>query len=201
MSPDPRLFPLTFTQLYPNALQPNFGVFVENRLRHLTAGSEVVGRVLAPVPWFPSTHHRFGGYALQARVPREERRHGIPIAHPRYPMIPKIGMTAQPWLLYKAMVPHVAALLRAGTRIDLLDAHYVYPDGVAAALLARRFGLPLVMTARGTDLNLLPRHATVRRWIRFAIREAQAMIGVCAALADTFVTLGEIGRASCRERV
>ena len=44
---------LTFSTLYPNAAQPNHGVFVENRLRHLVATGEAGSTVLAPVPWFP----------------------------------------------------------------------------------------------------------------------------------------------------
>ena len=31
---------LTFSTLYPNAAQPNHGVFVENRLRHLVASGK-----------------------------------------------------------------------------------------------------------------------------------------------------------------
>ena len=44
---------LTFTTLFPNAAQPNHGIFVENRLRHLVATGEVQSTVLAPTWWFP----------------------------------------------------------------------------------------------------------------------------------------------------
>ena len=182
--------PLTFTQLFPNEVQPNFGVFVENRLRKLKESCEINPRVIAPVPWFPFKSARFGRYGMAARVPLHETRYEIPISHPRYPTLPKMGMNLQPWLLYRAMVPHIAELRASGAPIDLIDAHYVYPDGVAAALLARRFGLPLVMTARGTDLNLIPEFPTANRWIRWAIGEAQAMVGVCGALARRFIELG-----------
>ncbi|MEZ5848154.1 MAG: glycosyltransferase family 4 protein [Geminicoccaceae bacterium] len=184
------LNPLTFTQLYPNAMQPNHGVFVENRLRHLVGHGGIRAGVLAPVPWFPFTGERFGRYGELAKVPLRENRFGIAIDHPRYPMLPKIGMALQPWLLYRAMVPHLRRMIALGRRPDLIDAHYVYPDGVAAALLARRFGLPLAITARGTDLNLIPQHPLARRWIRFAIREASGLVGVCEALARRFVELG-----------
>ena len=33
-------------------------------------------------------------------------------------------------------------LLASGHRVDLIDAHYFYPDGVAAVWLAQEFGLP-----------------------------------------------------------
>jgi hypothetical protein len=45
---------LTFTTLFPNAEQPNHGIFVENRLRHLVATGEATPTVLAPVPFFPT---------------------------------------------------------------------------------------------------------------------------------------------------
>ena len=63
---------LTFSSLYPNAAQPYHGVFVENRLRHLVDSGHVDARVVAPVPWFPTSARAFGRYADFAAVPREE---------------------------------------------------------------------------------------------------------------------------------
>lgn len=181
---------LTFSTLFPHEARPNHGIFVENRLRHLLASGEATSTVLAPVPWFPSRSARFGEWALNARAPAVETRHGITIHHPRFPVIPKVGMSAAPWLLYHAMVPQVARLLAEGHRFDAIDAHYVYPDGVAAAWLGRRFGLPVVITARGTDVNLIPRHRVPRRLIQGAIREASTLIAVSAALKQVLVELG-----------
>jgi teichuronic acid biosynthesis glycosyltransferase TuaC len=181
---------LTFSTLFPHQGRPNHGIFVENRLRHLLAGDEATSTVLAPVPWFPSQSPRFGDWAQNAAAPAAETRHGISILHPRYPVIPRIGMSAAPWLLYRAMLPHVARLLAEGQRFDAIDAHYVYPDGVAAAWLGRRFGLPVVITARGTDVNLIPRYRIPRRLIEGAIRDASALVAVSAALKQALVDLG-----------
>ena len=163
---------LTVTTLYPNAAQPQHGVFVETRLRQLAASGAVAPRVVAPVPWFPFRAERFGRYAAHAQAPRREVRHDIPVSHPRYPVIPRLGMSLAPALLYAALARHVGRLLRDGHGFDLIDAHYAYPDGVAAALLGRRLGLPVVITARGTDLNLIPRHVLPRRMIRWAAGRA-----------------------------
>jgi teichuronic acid biosynthesis glycosyltransferase TuaC len=187
--PDPvRL--LTFSTLFPHAARPNHGIFVENRLRHLLASGEATSIVLAPVPWFPSRSARFGDWALNASAPVTEARQGIEVRHPRYPVIPKLGMSAAPWLLYRAMIPQVTRLLTEGHRFDAIDAHYLYPDGVAAAWLGRRFGLPVVMTARGTDANLIPRFRIPRRLIQGAIRDASAIVAVSAALKQALVELG-----------
>jgi teichuronic acid biosynthesis glycosyltransferase TuaC len=181
---------LTFSTLFPHAARPNHGIFVENRLRHLLASREASSVVVAPVPWFPGRSARFGDWALNAAAPAEEMRHGVRVMHPRYPVLPKVGMSVAPWLLYRAMVPVVARLLAEGHRFDAIDAHYVYPDGVAATWLGRRFGLPVVMTARGTDVNLIPRYLVPRRLIQGAIRDASAIVAVSAALKQVLVGLG-----------
>ena len=87
----------------------------------------------------------------------------LPLEHPRYLVIPKVGMNLAPYTLYAAMKRRLQRLLAAGERFDLIDAHYFYPDGVAAAWLGKAFNLPVTITARGTDINLIPEYATPRR--------------------------------------
>jgi glycosyltransferase involved in cell wall biosynthesis len=119
-----------------------------------------------------------------AATPAQEVRNGIEVTHPRYPLLPKIGMTIAPLLLALACIAPIRKLQREGFDFDVIDAHYYYPDGVAAAWLARHFKRPLAITARGTDLNLITQHALPRRMILWAARKAQASIGVCKALVD-----------------
>ena len=102
-SPAGRIRVLTFSTLYPNPEMPYHGIFVENRLRALMGSGEVDSLVVAPVPWFPFGHRRLGRHATFARVPREERRHGVAVLHPRYPLIPKIGMSSAPFLMYASL--------------------------------------------------------------------------------------------------
>jgi glycosyltransferase involved in cell wall biosynthesis len=184
---------LTFSTLFPNAAAPSHGVFVQNRLRHLIDSGEAESRVIAPVPWFPSRNARFGARAAYAAAPRREERHGLELDHPRYPLIPKVGMTAAPALLYLWALPAARRLLASGYDFDLIDAHCFYPDGVAAALIARRLGKPLTITARGTDINLIPAHALPRRQILWAAAQADGMITVCQALKDEMIALGVAG--------
>lgn len=190
-----RLRTLLFSTLYPSAERPVHGIFVETRLRELLKSGEVETRVVAPVPWFPSTAKRWGERAAMARTPRRETRHGIEVVHPRYPLIPKFGMTLAPLMLAAAARPALQRVKDEGFDFDLIDAHYYYPDGVAAALLARHFKRPLVVTARGTDLNLIPQHALPRRMIHWAARQADASVGVCAALVDVLRRFGGVDPA------
>jgi glycosyltransferase involved in cell wall biosynthesis len=186
---DRKLRILTFSTLFPNPGQPVHGVFVESRLRHLLASGSVEARVVAPVPWVPLPSSRFGDWGRYAVVPACEERHGNRIWHPRYPVIPKVGMIPAPLLLYawtRRLVRHLAA----EADFDLIDAHYFYPDGVAAALIARELGKPLVITARGTDINLIPAHALPRMQIQWAARRAAGLITVCDALKRALIDLG-----------
>ncbi len=181
---------LTFSTLFPNSEKPGHGIFVETRLRHLVGSGQVQSRVVAPIPWFPSTNPRFGNYARFAKAPRHEVRHGIQVAHPRYPVLPKVGMSVAPFLLAQAVKPAIGRLIDEGYDFDLIDAHYFYPDGVAAAMLARHFNKPLVITARGSDITLFPQYALPRRQILWAARRADAIITVCNALRDEVVAMG-----------
>lgn len=180
---------LSFTSLYPSVARPAHGIFVENRLRHLHASGKVELRVVAPVPLFPFRSERFGSYSAYARTPATEIRHNIRVTHPRYPLIPKFGMTSAPLFLYLATRGHLRKLISSGFDFDLIDAHYFYPDGVAAALLAREFNKRLTITARGTDINLIPEYRLARAQINWAAERADALITVCQALKDRLVEL------------
>lgn len=181
---------LTFTTLYPNAVRAQHGIFVETRLRKLLASGQAQSRVLAPVPWFPSRHPRFGRYAAWAGVPARERRFDIEVDHPRYPLLPKLGMQVAPFLLAAAMKKHLARMLDEGYDFDLIDAHYFYPDGVAAVLLGRMFNKPVVVTARGSDVNVLPRYRVPHALIAWAARRCAAVVTVSQALNEIVVGLG-----------
>ncbi|MGZ3255017.1 MAG: glycosyltransferase family 4 protein, partial [Burkholderiaceae bacterium] len=181
---------LTFSTLFPNAERPNHGIFVETRLRYLISSGKVESRVVAPVPWFPSQHARFGHYASFAKVPKEEIRYGIKVDHPRYFLPPKIGMNLAPFLLARAVRPTIQRIIDEGYDFDLIDAHYFYPDGVAAILLGRHFNKPVVITSRGTDINLIPQYTVPRKLILWAAKQAKGMITVCNALKTEMVQLG-----------
>ena len=180
---------LLFSTLYPNSVRPGHGIFVETRLRELVASGEVQTKVIAPVPWFFSNHPRFGDYARMALTPLRETYHGLDVQHPRYWLPPRVGMNLAPFTLAMGAKPAVQRLLDEGFDFDLIDAHYYYPDGVAAALLARHFKKPFVVTARGSDINLIADYKMPRRLMQWASNRASASIGVSKALTEAMAQL------------
>ncbi|HKU65493.1 MAG TPA: glycosyltransferase family 4 protein [Rhizomicrobium sp.] len=187
--PPSKISILTASTLFPNSVQPSHGIFVETRLRRLVADGKVTARVLAPVPWAPPGLPGTEMKKLRA-IPDFEQRNGLDVDHPRYVVIPKLGMNLTPHTLYRAMRRRLRQMLDAGLKVDLIDAHYFYPDGVAAVWLGAEFNLPVVITARGTDINLIPDYPRPRRLILDAAQKAAALITVCQALKERLVELG-----------
>ena len=181
---------VTATTLYPNAEQPRHGIFVERRLLELGRTGAIRARVVAPVPWFPWRSKRFGRYGVYAAIPASEVRHGLVVAHPRYPVVPKIGMHVAPALMAGALLPYFRRLQACAAGPFLLDGHFLYPDGVALASIARLLKIPVVLTARGSDVNVFCRYAGPRAMVRWAVQHCAKVITVSDALRQKLVAIG-----------
>ena len=185
---------LTFTTLYPNSAKPNFAVFVENRLRHLQASFPVKSIVVSPVPWIPFVGQFLNKYKGYSQIPAEEEINGVKIHHPRFLHLPVIGAWLSPFFLAICAYTIIKKIQRSGHQFELIDAHYFYPDGVAAVILSKILRIPVVITARGTDINLFPEFKLPRAWIKWAARHADHMITVSFALRQRLIELGANGK-------
>jgi teichuronic acid biosynthesis glycosyltransferase TuaC len=181
---------LLFSTLFPSSVRPVHGIFVETRLRELLKTGEIETKVVAPVPWFPFSGKGFGEYGRFAATPYVEQRIGIEVFHPRYFLPPKVGMNIAPYTLARGAIATIRQLIRDGFDFDLIDAHYYYPDGVAAGFISKWIGKPFVVTARGSDLNLIPEFPKQRHLILEAAKAAAASIGVSQALVERLANLG-----------
>lgn len=182
---------LTISTLFPYENNPKHGIFVETRLRHLRKHfPDVEAKVIAPIPYFPVKHPVFGSYSQFAKAPHHEIRHGVEVFHPRYVVLPKIGMSITPKTLEKAIYRQVKKLLDSGYDFDLIDGHYFYPDGVAIANVAKRLNKPFTVTARGTDINLIPEYSLPKKQIQRVLKESNHNLAVCEALRQEMIGLG-----------
>ena len=179
---------LTFTSLFPNAAEPLLGVFIYQRMVHFARRPGNIVQVVAPVPYFPSWLPWSRWHAM-SRVPKQEQIGDLTVYHPRYPLVPKISMPVHGFLLLLGSFLLVRRLKRE-MRFDCIDAHYIYPDGFAAILLGKFSRVPVVLSARGTDINLFPSFRLIRRMICWALQRAAGVIAVCQALKDAMVDLG-----------
>src|SRR5262245_16674686 len=179
---------LVYTTSFPSALEPEHGVFVKERVRHLAALPGYSVRVVSPVPYFPKLRC-FPQYYHYSQIPRRESVAGMPVVRPRYLLVPKLSLRIHGHSMY-AGSRRAVRRLRAEFPFDLIDGHFIYPDGLAAVLLGRMANRPVVLTARGYDIRLLGEDPRARGLIRRALREADALIAVSADLGRRMVDLG-----------
>lgn len=175
---------LVFSTVFPNAAQPHHGIFVRERMRGLPPEVEVC--VLAPAPWFPFISGLRPGY--RPRVPREEVQDGVRVLHPRFLSVPGFFKCLDGLFLFLGALPAVWRL-RRDFRFEAIDAHFIYPEGMAAALLGLVFRVPVLITLRGL-LPLLVPYALRRPQLRWALRRAARVIAVSESLRDDAVSLG-----------
>jgi glycosyltransferase involved in cell wall biosynthesis len=179
---------LTVTSLLPNAAEPGKGTFVVARLEAAARAAGAELRAVSPIPWFPSVPgpERWRRFA---RVPDEGVAGSIPVRWVRTLVTPKVGTSLYAmWLA--TVLERALARERRRFPFDLIDAHYLYPEGAAAAIVARSLRVPLVLSARGSDLHSLRHHALLRPWLRFAIRRATRFVVVSRSLLRDVEALG-----------
>lgn len=175
---------ITFTRFFPNASFPALGPYTRERLRSVlrrSPGDQAA--VVAPVPWFPL--RGVGGWARWARVPRVERDGTVEVFHPPYPLVPRISAPFEALLIQTWAGPSVRRLAPGAS---LIDAHFLYPDAVAAVRIGRRLKLPVVLTVHGSELKRLMKRRVVRTQIQNALREAAAVVTVSRELRQRLAT-------------
>jgi teichuronic acid biosynthesis glycosyltransferase TuaC len=179
---------LTFTTLFPSAKRPTFGIFVFQRVSHFAKRPGNLVQVVAPVPFFP-TWIRSKRWGIYGQTPNEETFGDLQVKHPRYPLLPGFLMPLHGLFMFLGSISVVRRMHRR-QQFDFIDAHYVYPDGFAAVLLGMALNVPVVISARGTDINVFPSFPAIRPMIRWALHHAAGIVAVSASLKNSMVGLG-----------
>ncbi len=185
---------LALSTLYPNASAPRFGSFVARsmeslarRHRDLAQGAEGWRvTVVNPIGVPPIA---FGKYRAADELPLQEEWNGLTVHRPRFTLIPRFGGRLNAAAIARAVAPLVSAIHRE-TPIDLIDAQFFFPDGPAAAQLARELGLPLTIKARGSDISHWGTLGFARAQMLEAARKADALLAVSEALAEAMAGIG-----------
>lgn len=172
---------LSFSYCFPNHQNPNWGVFVYQRLAALATLADV--RVCSPVPWFPILTTRRGNPG-----PVNDGWGKLAVSRPRFFYLPRMCKN-QDARFYAAGLRQWMRRELTSWAPDILDAHFVWPDGVGVALLARAFDIPYAITLRGKLYECLP-VASQRSQCAAALRGAAAVISVSSKLADEARQLG-----------
>lgn len=189
---------ITFTNLFPSSVMPTHGVFVYERMRRVAArlrddGEGFRWSVLAPVPHVIGPLRR-GAFRRWAEVPLRESFDGIDVHHPRFRHWPGLSQNRQADAVARGSRALLQELVRSSQAPVVLDAHYLWPDGVAAAALAQELGVPFTLTARGSDVNVLGQQRTIAQRIAAAAAGAHACMAVSDALSTAFAQVAGLAR-------
>lgn len=140
---------VVLSSLFPSSVQPGAGLFIRERM--FRVGQRLPLAVVSPRPWFP-----FQSLLRRLRpgsrpdAPPHETQHGFDVWFPRFLSVPLVLRRLDGWAMALGAWPRLRRLQREG-RLDILDAHFAYPDGYAAMLLGRWLGVPVTVTLRGTE--------------------------------------------------
>ena len=184
--PSDRIDLVVFSALFPSAARPGAGLFIRERMFRVARQRPLA--VVSPQPWFPGQsliRLLRPGYRPQA--PALEIQQGIRVYHPRYLSVPGLLRQFDGWSMALASVGLMRKLKRQG--VQLIDAHFTYPDGEAATRLGRWLGLPATITLRGTEVPH-SKNPVLRPRLSRTLKSAARVFSVSDSLRRLAIELG-----------
>ena len=184
--PSESLRVLVFSSLFPSAVAPTAGTFIRERMFRVAQRAPVV--VVAPQPWSPLDGLIRGLLKrpdFRPMAAEYEVMDGVGVYRPRYLSVPGVLKRLDGRMMARGARKTVERLVRE-FRPTLIDAHFLYPTGYAASLLAAHTQLPMTVTVRGSaDEWLL---GTDREpMLHAAMKQAARVICVSRALLHSVV--------------
>jgi glycosyltransferase involved in cell wall biosynthesis len=155
----------------------------------LAARDDIELAIISPTgipPWPLSLRNP---YRELAANPAEFEFEGTPVFFPQFRQTPLVGWRTSPFDIAFNIQP-LADRLHAIEPFDLVDAQFFYPDGPAAAQVAKSLGLPLSIKARGTDIHLWGERPMALGQMLGAALQAGGLLAVSEALKRDMIALG-----------
>ena len=179
---------LFLSGLYSTPMAPSMGVCNARVLHAMREYADI--RVMAPLPWYPGpVVRRNPALRAVAELPSVQRDDdGSIVRHPRRLHVPRFYALHAALYAASVLVPVAAEIKRF--RPDVLFSAWAYPDGTAATMLGKLFGLPTVVRALGSDINDFAQRRWRRPQIAWAMQHADRVVAVSAALGREIEKLG-----------
>jgi len=172
---------LSVCRSLPTPDDPSCGTYVFNRIAAIARLAEV--RAVQPVPYCPVVKPLPKWVAAGARHVGGLRITPTPMFYTPGVMKSLDGR----WLARS--IAAEAARMHLETGIDLIDAHFGYPEGVGCVQVARRLGVPVFITVRGLE-NEYARKAIVGPKLMAALKGARGCVCVSHSLRQLLLGNG-----------
>ncbi len=174
---------LVLSRNYPNSVFPSLGLWAERLVQAAAPVADCT--VVAPVPWAPPLLRLRSAQRFRA-VPAAERGvGGVPVIHPRVMALPGTRLHGLDARMQFPSVRAVAEQVHRERPVDLIHAHFIYPEGVMAARLGRRWQVPVVTSEHALWLPWLDQWPAVRRQVVLAAPNIARVLAVSRAVQDT----------------
>ncbi|HLP42052.1 MAG TPA: glycosyltransferase [Fibrobacteria bacterium] len=161
------------SHVFPNAVDRTFGLFVFERLSGMRKSAEVT--VIAPLPWLPLPA-RLGPHGRLRGVPLRATARNLDVVHPRFLSIPGLHTISAICFALRLLLGRTTR--RCLSEADVLDAHWTFPDGFAAWLVAKVLRKPYFITIRGDEAFYAGQGWLRGKLLTMALRGAAGIISV-----------------------
>jgi glycosyltransferase involved in cell wall biosynthesis len=172
---------LSFSYCFPNEMNNNWGIFVYNRLKALSKLHDL--RVCSPVPFFPL----FSSGKDIINYEKHDYK-GLDVYRPEFFYFPFILKNYDSYF-YSSGIRKWFYNLLEDWKPDILDAHFVWPDGAGVYVLAQEAGIPYVITLRGKIYECIKKPQQ-KKLCQKALQGADAVISVSGLMAEEALKLG-----------
>ena len=179
---------LFISSQFPNSVQPDFGIFSFSIVKEIAVQVDI--KVIAPVPSLGMFKiiNKVKKYETDLPIPDEEVIDGISVYHPKYFAVPGMGFFHH-ITMYNVLEPLINKI-HDEWKIDVVNCHWLFPDGVAVQKVCNKIGIPVMLTALGCDLNRYSRLPARKRPIKHALIASDAVSVLNKQMLESCVALG-----------
>ncbi len=178
-----------FTREFPTRNDIAGGTFNVELVKALQKYSDVT--VVCPVPWCPNLTFLRNNRAWSEFIglPECDERDGITIYYPKYLYVPVVFRAIQAlWMVLGSY--RVLKRIRDEKGLDVINAHFIYPAGIAATLLGILLKIPVVQTTLGSDINVYSNIWWSKPQLRWAFTKSRMVTTKSQALLDRVIEIG-----------
>jgi len=167
---------------FPTKNRPTHGLFVGRRLAKLS--SRVALRMLVPQPYFPFLKPRPPDQAMPGTP--------FPVSIARMFYLPGYAKDWDGFWLERVVSSWISDMNDLDPRDTIIDAHFGYPEGVGCYRVARKMNLPLFITIRGLETELMA-VSSIKKQMLQAFDYCTGIVSVSQSLKDMLICNGVDG--------
>lgn len=161
--------------MYPDKFTPRFGVFIKREVDALSRYCKV--KIVSPRPW--SGKNKYFSDQNSSKI-----------FYPCY--LPLPGKLFNPikgfWIFLFSLTTFLK--IRKRFKFNLIHAHRIYPEGFSAVLLGKLFKVAVVVTVRGSDINIQANNFFIKKIIIYTLRKINIAFVVSQDLKKKLIELG-----------